>query len=174
MNFIKLLEQEKIKVVVFTSYPPKKFNLFRTNSCVKIVRIGTSNYDNRYLRLLNYFIFYAFATLKLFINRPKRILYFETNSFFPIYLYVRIGKIIGIKTKLFCHYHEFTSTNEYMNGMKLTKWLYFKELRCHKYICCISHTNTYRLNEFIQHTGFPIEQLFFQITLLLIGRCNHK
>ena len=75
-----------------------------------------------------------------------RLLYFETISSYPAYLYKRF---INPGSEVLIHYHEYTSLQEYASGMKLTRYFHKQEKNLYKYATWISHTNEYRMAQFV-------------------------
>ncbi len=161
MNFIKVLEQENLRSVVYTMHPPRHFKLFSTDSPVRIFRSGKTDRQRRLGRLLNYIQFYTSTTIQLFVSGCRSVLYYETNSFLPAWIYSRVMKIAGRKIRVFCHYHEYTTEQEYENGMKLTAWLHKKEQGFYKNLSGISHTNQKRSSLFTAENDYKNEVIVF-------------
>lgn len=122
---------------------------------VKIKRLGYAGNKNVIPRYLNYFLFYLGSILHMLVTRPDKILYFETLSSFPLYVY---KVIMGIKCRVFIHYHEYTSPEEYKNGMKMNKWFHEKEIKLYADAEWISHSNLERMNRFIADIN-PVKKL---------------
>ena len=147
-NLIRILEMEFSGLVtVISTKSVKKFSPFQSFSeNIQMKRIARSGHGLLPLaRYLNYCVFYAGALFTLLQLRPKRIMYFETISSLPAYLY----KIFFYKNvELFIHYHEYTSPTEYDSGMLLNR--YFHRLEKHLYprATLVSHTNQFRMDMF--------------------------
>jgi hypothetical protein len=121
---------------------------------IRIFRIGVFNSkDRKILRYLNYLFFFTTSFLRLIAIRPKRVLYFETISSFPAYLYKRF---FNRKCQILVHYHEYTSPAEYQSGMLLVKHFHLYEKWLYSRIAWVSHTNNYRMNLFKRDIS-PIE-----------------
>jgi len=117
-----------------------------TSENIKIVRLGKSGQiTNRILRYWNYLYFYCAAIVLLWRVRPDQILYFETLSSFPAYLYKRFVKP---GTGLFIHYHEYSSPQQYNNGMKLERYFHTLESWLYPRADWVSHTNAIRMEQF--------------------------
>lgn len=100
--------------------------------------------ENRFFRFLKFFNFYVFTYFKLIKEKPKQIIYFESLSALPVLLY----KISHSKTKVFAHYHEYTSPSEYKSNMIIQRMNHWLEKRAFNKFEWISHTNEKRLELF--------------------------
>ncbi len=136
------------KIYILTTAAGKRpFKPFNTNADhIHIIRLGQSGPTmSATTRYIGYFKFYLGALWYLLIKRPSKLMYYETLSSYPAYLY---KKWINPKSGIFIHYHEYSSPVEYLKGMKLIryfhrleKWLYPKAL-------WVSHTNEMRMERF--------------------------
>lgn len=152
MNLIRYVEKyhDGSKVEIITSKKPDnaagEFN-HQTKS-LRIRRFGKANQQPFFLwRVLNYFIFYLSAFCRLIVSRPSKIMYYETLSAYPVYLY---RKYINRQVQVYIHYHEYTSKQEYAGGMKLARFFHRRELYLYNLAQWISHTNADRLALFIE------------------------
>ncbi|MCU4175075.1 hypothetical protein [Carboxylicivirga sp. N1Y90] len=117
------------------------------NNRVSIIRpVCLNTQDSKSKRLLKYILFNLITIIKILKLRPKNILYYETESAFPAYF---LTKYLGVKSKLFIHYHEYNTPNQYRTGMAYTRYLHKKETYLYKKACWISHTNQYRIDMFL-------------------------
>jgi hypothetical protein len=98
-------------------------------------------------RYFNYLLFNSYCLLRLLIARPDRVLYYETLSSYPPYLYKRF---VNRKAQLFIHYHEYTSREEYRTGMKLQAFFHKREQMLYSRASWISHTNEERMKMFTE------------------------
>jgi hypothetical protein len=151
-NFIRLLEKDpaKNKITVFTTTGPfTELDLFEPNdAAINIVRLGRSGqHISSLTRMVGYLLFYVGCIFHLLFKRPRRILYYETISSFPALVYRRF---FNRKVELLVHYHEYTSPQEYANGMKLTRLFHRFEKRIYPLAKWVSHTNNYRMELFEQ------------------------
>ena len=149
-NFIQVLEKDQppVNIYVFTTKGVRsKLKLFETgNKKIRIIRMGKSGVGmNMLRRLWNYCFFFTGSFFYLLIKRPKRILYYETISSFPVWLYRRF---INKKTAILIHYHEYTSPQEYQSGMWLTKVFHHREKWLYPRAKWVSHTNENRMKLF--------------------------
>src|ERR1700678_373792 len=109
MNWLRLLAANcgpDLKVSVITMAPGGGRARFGTDSpCIRIRRAGMAG--RKGLRgYFNYLVFYLSAFFHLLWRRPDNVLYYETISSLPAYLYKRYA---GRSADLYIHYHEYTS-----------------------------------------------------------------
>lgn len=152
MNLIDYIDDTSGEVAtrVFSTYPSTSHEYFKCKT-VGLSRSGKPETSkNRIGRLFQYCNFYFFTLIRLFRFKPDTIMYFETLSFLPVYIYSCINNVLGKKIRIFCHYHEYTSPKEYRNGMLLNRWLHTLESRYYSKMEWISHTNADRMNFFKQ------------------------
>lgn len=151
-NLIKFLEQEleqDVKVTVLTTHTNvKELSSFKLNSNrLKIIKLDyTGSKICNIKRYINYFIFNICSLGYLISIRPSSILYYETISSYPVYLYKRY---INSKVKIFAHFHEYVSIPEYRTGMLLLKYFYSCEKWLFPKLNWLSHTNNFRLQLFL-------------------------
>jgi hypothetical protein len=147
------LEKEKI-MVMSTRTISQKLSPFKIlSNRIELMRIGKS--DSRLsapVRYVNYFLFFFTSFILLLWHRPTRILYFETISAWPAYIYIRFFKN---DCQLFIHYHEYTSQEEYQKGMTLTRYFHQLEKWLYPRASWISHTNEFRMARFKKDI-FPV------------------
>lgn len=110
---------------------------------IKIKRINI-NSSNRIIRLIKICYFYLSSFFLLLKHRPSKVLYFESISAFPAIVY----KLLFKKVRLFVHYHEYTTKEEYINGMHLVRLNHFLEKKTYSKFAWISHTNNNRIQLF--------------------------
>jgi glycosyltransferase involved in cell wall biosynthesis len=103
----------------------------------------------RIRRAWQYFLFNLVSLIHLCRMRPDVILYYETLSAFAPWFY---KKWLRKRTPVFIHYHEYTTSAEYQNGMLLNRMLYKKELSLYR-DAWVSHTNSTRMDLFIKDVG---------------------
>ena len=97
-------------------------------------------------RLIHYLFFYLFTFLKLIITRPGKVLYYDSISSFPAVLYKRY---INRKCRLFVHYNEYMSPDEYRDGMFLVRYFHRLEKKIYGNVSWLSHTNEARMKLFL-------------------------
>ena len=121
---------------------------------IRIIRLAKSGPGmNAISRYLNFILFYVGSFLWLLFKIPSRVMYFETLSSFPAFLYKKIrGKAVSI----FVHYHEYSATEEYANGTKLLKFFHRLEKHLYPQVAWLSHTNSYRMEQFVKDIA-PVE-----------------
>ncbi|HUB62075.1 MAG TPA: hypothetical protein VL978_15275 [Puia sp.] len=113
---------------------------------VTIHRLGAKRKQTSFTgRAWHYWRFYFLTLWMLIRTRPFVVLYFESVSAFPAYVYKRY---IHRKSKLFIHYHEYMTPREYEGGMWLVKWFHKLEKKIYGKAGWISHTNAARMERF--------------------------
>lgn len=114
---------------------------------IRIIRLATSGQNRSFIkRYWSYFFFNAASLIYLMIKRPRTILYYETISSYPVYLYKRF---FNLKARIFIHYHEYTSPWEYNSGMKLNRFFFKREKWLYAKAEWVSHTNDFRMQKFL-------------------------
>ncbi len=163
-NFINYIctskEIEFTLLKVFSNWNNKKRKHYSSShpNCL-INRFAFPNSkDNSLVRLFKYLNFNVRTFLKLCIFNPDSILYYESYSAFPVYLYSRY---INKKCKIFIHYHEYESKEQYARTMKTVRFYHTLEKKwLYKKAKWISQTNKDRLQFFHQdHPSLRKEQL---------------
>jgi len=158
-NFLNVIAKHAFFVKVWTTHNTKKRITYHNE---KLKNINRSPFpeksDNVLKRVFKYFYFNISCFIGLVKYKPKAILYYESYSVYPVFLYM---KFFGKATKLYIHYHEYEDRESYKNGMKLVK--YYNELE-KKFLygraSWISQTNKERLHMFASdHPKLPSEVL---------------
>ena len=148
-NFLTMLDSkpEAKEIQVITTAPLTNLPLFVAKN-IRIIRKGkSSQYFDAYRRYVNYLRFY-FSCLRLLIYyRPSGILYYETLSSFPAYIY---KKVFNKSAWIIIHYHEYTSSEEYHHGMILSRVFHNLERQLYPVALSVSHTNELRMEKFMQ------------------------
>lgn len=144
------------RVILLTTYcDTKGLSMFEAGSQhIQIIRLGKSgNHVERWQRWFTYLLFNLGAVWVLLRKRPSKVLYYESLSAFPAYVYKRF---INTKAFILVHYHEYATAAEYKNGMWLNRW--FHRLECWLYprVSWLSHTNEERMR-FFQEDILPIQ-----------------
>jgi hypothetical protein len=152
LDFINNQHPDRQVIIYSTSISDvhsTKFQIDQSNIVIKrLARIGKG--QNAASRYFNYFLFYTVCFISLLIIRPKAILYYETLSSFPVWLF---KKFIAPMVPVFIHYHEYVSPGEYNSGMRLGRFFHKKEKWLYDHSAWISHTNTERLQLFLKDEG---------------------
>jgi len=158
-NFLNVIAKHAFFVKVWTTHNTKKRITYHNE---KLKNINRSPFpeksDNVLKRVFKYFCFNISCFIGLVKYKPEAILYYESYSVYPVFLYM---KFFGKATKLYIHYHEYEDRESYKNGMKLVK--YYNELE-KKFLygraSWISQTNKERLHMFASdHPKLPSEVL---------------
>jgi len=146
-------------VKVWTTHNTKKRITYHNE---KLKTINRSPFpeksDNVLERIFKYFYFNISCFIGLIKYKPEAILYYESYSVYPVFLYM---KFFGKATKLYIHYHEYEDRESYKNGMKLVKYYHELEKKfLYKRASWISQTNKERLHMFASdHPKLPSEVL---------------
>lgn len=146
-NLLTELNRRNLAASVFTTAAsPRLYKPFQISDHVKLIRIGKSYQSFKAaVRYLNYLRFFSASLIHLAYNRPDRILYFETISSWPAYIYKRFFKS---NCEILIHYHEYTSVEEYKNGMNLSRYFHQMEKWIYPRASWVSHTNHFRMEMF--------------------------
>jgi hypothetical protein len=160
-NLISVLASRKnVTLKVFTTNAVNSRNVFAADQ-TEICRVGKSGPRiTQRARFLSYIFFNVAALWKLLVEQPNAVLYYETLSAFPVYLYKRF---FNRSAKVFIHYHEYMSPAEYAKGMTLVKWFYALEKYLYRKAHWISHTNDRRLTLFCADNGLERTQRFHAV-----------
>ena len=155
-NLINYISENSynIKSLTVFSTHNNKSRLEFSNKCAKILRVKLSNVkSNRLIRFFRYVYFQLFVIIKLIYLKPDKILYYESISSFPAYIY---HSFFNNKVKIFIHYHEYFSNDHYTNvSMKIEKYFHKLEKNyIYQNAVWISHTNKQRLTLF--KSDYPI------------------
>lgn len=137
----------EFKVLVFTTHNNKKRKVYQQKN-IKIRRHFYSLVtDNVLIRILKYGYFNSSTLLQLIVNKPHVIIYYETISSWPVYMY---SKYFNNKCKIFIHFHEYASLEWYSKYMKLVKYYHKLEVNyLYSKAIWISQTNSYRLKMYL-------------------------
>jgi hypothetical protein len=145
LNFLNILAHESklatIRIVSFKSPYLHKNQEHNQISYIRVNQFGRS----KWVRLLAYFSFYFKTIYFLIKDRPEKVLYFESISSIPAILY----KFFFRKSRIFVHYHEYTSPLEYRYGMIINRMSHYLEKKCYSTFEWISHTNEDRIRLFL-------------------------
>ncbi|WP_075602797.1 glycosyltransferase family protein [Saccharicrinis aurantiacus] len=114
--------------------------------------------DKSFIRLFKYLHFNLVTIIGLIINRPNCLLYYESYSAWPAYVYT---KYFNRNCKLFIHFHEYASQKWYATTMRQVKYFHQLEINwLFSRATWISQTNTDRLAFFHRdHPNLKKEQL---------------
>ena len=151
MNWLEYLGQQldsQSEVRVYTMEASADYHKYEPAvQFIKVIRLGNSNGKKGIFRYANYLFFYSSVIVKLSGWRPKMVMYYETLSALPAIFYKRL---IKKDSRLFIHYHEYTSLQEYRTGMVLNRWEHVIEKKTYHLADLISHTNPDRIRLFKQ------------------------
>jgi hypothetical protein len=146
MNCIRDLEDSKVtELKIFSTYSQN--NWF--NSPYTIYRFGNCT-ASRWARYWTYLYFNLACFFFLCYYRPKKVLYYETYSSWPVYWYKKLFPSVYV----FIHFHEYVSDKEKKESSAYFKYLLIKETAILKKAIWISHTNDDRMRLFQQDYYF--------------------
>ena len=147
LNYLASHINEECEIRVYTIEAPGEFEKFKpTSSAINIIRSGNSKGQNLILRYWKYFGFYASVSQNLNSWKPDTVLYYETLSAFPAYVY---RKLLANQCSLGIHYHEYTSIKEYQHGMFINRLGHLLEKKLYPLANWISHSNEDRMRLFL-------------------------
>jgi hypothetical protein len=157
-NFVRFLEAsrpDKHITILTTSGVYQQLQKFTAgNPAISIKRLGrTGPGIGKMSRIVSYLSFYLGATWLLIKKRPATVLYYETISSLPAFLFKRF---FSLKANIMIHYHEYTSPAEYQQGMWLNKWFHALEGWLYPRAGWVSQTNQQRMDLFLADIS-PIE-----------------
>lgn len=152
MNLINSLE-DKLNITVSSTWKSNSLSEFKGNKVTIYRNIKEKKSNSSVKTLIKYLIFTATTLCQLIHKRPNYILYYESISAFPVYLYKRF---LSPKVKLCIHYHEYMTPSEYERlGMRLSKFNHKYEISyLYRKAFWISQTNQYRKNFFLNDYPF--------------------
>lgn len=125
-------------------------NLVRKESKVNFHNVIYLEDGNFLLRLWGYLLFYLNTIFTLIQLKPKVIIYYESLSYLPVFVYKRINS----KVQIFCHYHEYETKEQYESGMFLNRLNHTLEVKDYNSFKWISQTNAFRLNFFLKDNPY--------------------
>lgn len=158
INFIAEREFNNRFLILTTACDNRSIKQFESpNENIVIKRLGgirkPTNFANR---VFTYLYFNLGSFLELLVKPIQAVLYYETLSVYPVYF---IKRYIKTKIKIFAHYHEYTSPDEYKSGMRLNRLFHRKERWLYRHSEWISHTNVDRLNMFKADEGIKNDEI---------------
>ncbi len=125
-NLLDYLGNKVDKINVYSCHNDRNRDNYKERG-MKINRFSfPSINDNIIIRIFKYFQFNILTLFSLILLKPNIILYYETYSAFPAYVYCRY---FNRKCKLLIHNHEYSSLQWYKNTMKLTKFFHKLEIK---------------------------------------------
>jgi hypothetical protein len=149
-NFLDLVSEEKdIEFKVWTTHNNKNRKVYKSNYQITINRTVLPEASSKsILRLLKYFIFNLKSLFGLLFFKPSKIIYFESFSVWPVYVY---KKYFNNSVDVLIHYHEYFSPYWYENGMRLVKYYHKLESKfLYENASWISQTNDDRMAMFLK------------------------
>jgi hypothetical protein len=152
MNIINYLcDIVNIKLIVIST-ESELSKWFFHNSNASFYRYGKQS-TKALIRYFTYLKFNIYTLLKLLHEKPQSIICYETHSIFPVYVY----KFIHSNSKIFIHFHEYTSANEINNASKYERYLFTIMKKTLIKSEWISHTNIDRAKLFKLDTNVDMD-----------------
>jgi len=136
----------KLNFLVCSTHNNKNRKIFQLQGA-KLKRYALPKIeDNAIVRAFKYALFYISSLVNLILKKPDIVIYYESISSWPVYIY---SKYINKKCEVVIHYHEYASLEWYSKYMKLVKYFHKLE-RSYLYdrAVWISQTNQHRLKMF--------------------------
>jgi hypothetical protein len=148
-NLLDILPTSDVKVQIWSTKNNKGRPTYTNDQIGKISRASFPNSnDPIVLRLFKYAWFNIKCFMGLLIYNPAVIIYYESYSAYPVYLYYLIYRN---RKKYLVHHHEYESPEDYDKGMKVVKYYHALEKReLYSAASWISQTNGDRLRLFTQ------------------------
>lgn len=151
LNCIRFLSKEigdSARLNVITTRPDAINTLF-SNEKIDILRISNSKRIKGGIGTLWRFANFTIRTLLRLIKlKPASILYYESHSALPTYIYKRF---FNKNVRVLIHYHEYMSPEDYAQpGMRTINYSHLKEEYLYKIAVWISHTNNERMALFLK------------------------
>lgn len=148
MNLLKTLE-DRMDIRVSTTRKSNSLLEFVCQRSLIYHNVRENKADCSIIVLIKYLLFSILTLLQLIRYKPDVLLYYESISALPAYLYKFFFRK---RIKLCIHYHEYMTPDEYNRpGMRLSKYNHHLETSyLYKKAVWISQTNEYRKNFFLK------------------------
>lgn len=153
VNLLRYLssKRDKWKNICVITTQTEQASWIKEIGGVQRINIRWKENQGKLLRLLTYIIFNVRVLSFLIIKRPDVVMYYETLSSWAPVFYKRF---LRRSTRLYIHYHEYTSIQEYKSGMILNRWFHSSERKVYPIAEWISHTNSDRMEFFKKDLGY--------------------
>lgn len=146
LNFLRSLKKGETALDTSVISSKNKDKVIIQEPEINYKRVTHPFQDSKF-PLFSYWAFTFITLVNLIVKRPQRILYYETVSSLATLIYL---KLFNKKCKLYIHFHEYTSTKEYLKQNFFWKWVYRLEQSFYKKAAWISHTNENRMQLFLK------------------------
>ena len=142
LGFLASTTAEKEEEVrVFTLRRGKSTAFVPASGRIRIFRMANAG-KRGISALVEYGRFFLLTLFQLIRWRPDTLLYYETLSILPVYSYVRF---FHPRVRLFIHFHEYTSPDEYRRAGFVVRLAHRLEKKILSRAEWISHTNDQRI-----------------------------
>ncbi len=142
-----------------STYRPNDLTTYEPTDLIKLIRSPfPKETDNSLIRLLKYLHYNLVTLIGLITYRPGNLLYYESYSVWPAFIYTRY---FNRKCRIYIHNHEYALKEWYTGTMKQVRYFHQLEKRwLYPRAQWISQTNADRLQFFHQdHPNLKKEQL---------------
>lgn len=147
-SLVKVEKSVKATVISTRSTVYTLKDIYHNADKINIIRLSHSGKNIGIIkRYWAYFLFNTVSLIYLLIKRPRSILYYETISSYPAYFYKRY---FNSKARVFIHFHEYSSPEEYVSGMRLNRLFFDREKWLYSRADWVSHTNDSRMEQFLK------------------------
>lgn len=147
MNMVDSLKHN-LKVDIITTRAERGLLEYKSGGVSQYVPICNRKKDHSLFRLLKYVWFTLTSVIRMIKKCPDVILYYESYSALPVYLYKRY---FNHKVRVFVHYHEYSTPEEYLaSGQRINAFNHKKEQQwLYERAEWVSQTNLKRLQMFL-------------------------
>lgn len=151
-NLINYITEHRKNILVkLITTNEQKTEYIYSNQKADIKRINAVQ-GSSFFTLISFMKFTLFTLFDLLFSKPDKLLYYESISSFPVFIYT----LLNSKIDLYIHYHEYTTKEQYREEMRVSYFSHYFEKYLYKKAKWISHTNKKRLELFAQDNGLDI------------------
>lgn len=152
-NLINYITEHRKNIFVnLITTTEQKATYTYTNSQAVIKRINIVQ-GNSLFTLFSFLKFTMVTLFDLIFNKPDKLIYYESVSSFPVFIYTLLNRKIDV----YIHYHEYTTKDQYKKEMRVIYFSHLFEKYLYKKAKWISHTNKKRLELFAKDNGLDIK-----------------
>jgi hypothetical protein len=147
VNLLELVSPDDFNIQIHTTHNIQNRKIYK-NYNFKIYRSELPKpKKNSLSKLIKYTIYNVVSLYRLIKFKPDKIMYYETYSSWPVYLYSRF---FNSNTEVYIHFHEYFDKKWYSSAMLIVKWYHKFEIKyLFKNAKWISHTNSDRIRLFL-------------------------
>jgi hypothetical protein len=147
VNLLDIVSSDDFNFQIHTTHNIQNRKVYN-NYNFKIYRSGLPNpNENSLIKLMKYIIYNMVSLYRLIKFKPEKIIYYETYSSWPVYMYSRF---FSPNVDVYIHFHEYFDKKWYDSAMQIVKWYHkFEITYLFKKAKWISHTNSDRIKLFL-------------------------